>query len=281
MSLEKGLDWSFKDYHFTGYSIAGQSTSLVFNNAKICFDIAQGLPFHFASRLFCITHLHADHGAGLNYLLSQRSLFRLPCANIMLPVDNIEQVDRILQEWQGIEGFQYDYKLIPVEEGVEYELNDQYWVRAFKTVHRVNSFGYLVYERKKKLKAEYKDLPSPQIIEKRKQGIVVEETVSHPLFAFTGDSQIEFIRSLPDVMNVELLFIECTYLDERKTIDQTRFWGHIHLDEILANLDKFHNEHLCLIHLSARYSTQEALKILNEKLPTEWKQKISLFPRPF
>lgn len=281
MSLEKGLNWSFKDYHFTGYSIAGQTTSLVFNNAKICFDIAQGLPFHFAARLFCLTHMHADHGSGLNYLLSQRSLFRLPTANIMLPADAIERVKRILAEWEAIEGFQYDYKLIPVEDGTEYNFNDQYLVRAFKTVHRVNSFGYLVYEKKKKLKAEFRNLSTEQIIEQRRQKITVEELVAHPIIAFTGDSQIEFVRSHFDVMNAEVLFVECTYLDDKKSVEQTRYWGHIHLDEIIENLVHFKNECVCLIHLSARYSTAEAQKILRARFSQEWQDRLAIFPRPF
>ena len=103
MSLEKGLPWKYKDLNFKGYSMAGLSTSIVFDGPKICFDIAQGLPYNIPSKLFCLTHLHADHGSGLAYVLSQRSLFRLPEAKIMLPKYGIEPIEKILAEWQKID----------------------------------------------------------------------------------------------------------------------------------------------------------------------------------
>ena len=75
--------------------------------------------------------------------------------------------------------------------------------------------------------------------------------------------------------------MECTNLDERKTIVETRKWGHTHLDEIIERADFFENKKIVFIHLSARYSTKQALEILETKLPERLKEKISLFPRPF
>ena len=281
MSLEKGLAWTYKNLDFKGYSIAGQCTSIYFNTPKICFDISQGLPFHINAKLYCLSHLHADHGSGLNYLLSQRSLFRLPQAKIMLPAEHVESVERILTEWRKIEGFEYDYELIPSHHDELYHFSDQYKVRPFKTTHRVSSFGYIVYESKKKLKEEYRDCNSFQIVELKKQGQQIEETVDEPIVAFTGDTQIEFIHSHPDVAKAKLLFVECTYLDKKKTIEETRKWGHLHLDEIIENLGHFKNEHISLIHLSARYQSLEANRILNEKIPSEKRDNFSIFPRPF
>lgn len=75
--------------------------------------------------------------------------------------------------------------------------------------------------------------------------------------------------------------MECTYLDEKKSIEETRKWGHIHLDEILPYADQFQNQFISLIHLSARYKNQEALKILELKLPSTLREKVHLFPRPY
>ncbi len=281
MSLLKGLPWNYQDLDFKGYSIAGQTTSLMFNNPKICFDIGQGLPFHMNAKLYCLTHLHADHGAGLNYVLSQRSLFRLPQVNIMLPKSVIDSADRILKEWMKIEGFEYSYNLIGVDAGTTFDFSEKYRVMAFPTTHRVSSFGYLVYEKKKKLKAEFQNCSRGELIKAKSQGVNIEEPVMVPLVAFTGDTQIEFIDSHPDVRRAKVLFMECTYLDSKKSVAETRKWGHLHLDEFVENLTKFENEHISLIHLSARYSSPEAAEILKDRLPPVMLERLSVFPRPF
>jgi ribonuclease Z len=280
MSLEKGFEWSFSNHNFKGYSIAGQTTSLVYNNAKICFDIAQGLPFNLSAKYYCLTHLHADHGAGLNYLLSQRSLFRLPPAIIMLPKPCVESVEIILKEWMKIEGFNYQYELIGVDHNFFFDLDKNYSVRAFSTTHRVDSYGYIVYSKKKVLKKEFSHLNTYQIIKLKEQNIIFQEEILQPIICFTGDTQIEFLTSHPDILKSEILFMECTYLDEKKSTDETRFWGHLHLDEIKENENLFENSHISLIHLSARYSAHEAELLIKDKLG-KLSQKVSIFPRPF
>jgi len=70
-------------------------------------------------------------------------------------------------------------------------------------------------------------------------------------------------------------------LDEKKSVEDTRKWGHTHLDEIIEKASFFENEKISLIHVSARYSSKEAEAILTEKLPSNLREKVSLFPRPF
>ncbi len=281
MSLTKGFPWKWESLSFNGYSVAGQTTSLFFNNAKIAFDLGQGLPFTFNAKLYCLTHLHADHGAGINYVLSQRSLYRLPEVPILLPASTVDKVQRIIQLWEQLEGFNFKYQLIPVTEDFTFDLAGNYQIRVFPTQHRVDSFGYLVYLKKKKLKLEFHGLDQKQIQEIKQRGFKIEEEILDPLFCFTGDTQIEFISSHKDIMRTPLLFTECTYLDEKKSREKTRKWGHIHLNEIIDHFDDFKNKHISLIHLSARYSTSEAEQILKDKLPQSLRERVSIFPRPF
>ncbi len=281
MSLAQGLPWQWKQLSFNGYSIAGQTTSLFFNNAKICFDIGQGLPFNINAKLYCLTHLHADHGAGINYLLSQRSLFGFPTAPILLPQSAVDPIFKILKQWEKIEGFKFDFELIPMKAGTRFAFSKQYLIEAFPTNHRVESFGYLVYVKKKKLKKEFLGLERQELLDLKSRGQLLEEDVLEPKMAFTGDTKIEFLQNHKDLSRVELLFMECTNLDEKKSIEDTRKWGHTHLDEIIEKASFFENEKISLIHLSARYSSKEAEKILTEKLPESLREKVSLFPRPF
>ncbi|MEM7646573.1 MAG: MBL fold metallo-hydrolase [Pseudomonadota bacterium] len=260
--------------------MAGQSTSVFYNNAKICFDIAQGLPFQINAKLYCLTHLHSDHGSGINYLLAQRSLYRLPEAPILVPAQNIKSLEIILKEWMKIEDFEYQYRLLPVEKGTTFDLGEKYQVRAFPTTHRVTSFGYIIYEKKKKLKKEYQNLERQALLNAKSRGESIEKDHFHPIVAFTGDTQIEFLDAHPDVLEADVLFLESNYLDSKKSIAETRKWGHTHLDEIATNIERFKNKQLCFIHLSARYSTKEAQVILRKKLDGLPEDKYSIFPRP-
>ena len=73
---------------------------------------------------------------------------------------------------------------------------------------------------------------------------------------------------------------EVTFVDSAKTIENTRFWGHLHLEELLPRLDTLKCEKVVLIHISARYTTKRVLEILADRVPEHWKTKIEIFPRP-
>jgi ribonuclease Z len=281
MSLSQGFDWKYDDHHFQGYSLAGQTTSIYFKEPKVCFDIGQGLPFHLSAKLFCLSHLHADHGSGIHYLLSQRSLFRLPEVPILVPAQHCSSIQKIIREWEKIEELKFSYQLIPVEEGLTFDLSSQWQVRAYPTPHRISSFGYIIFTKKKKLKDQYQNLAPHELILARSKGQPIDQIVYEPTVAFTGDTRIEFIETHPEFGLSQVLLMECTYLDHKKSIEETRRWGHIHLDEIIERQSLFKNEKVGLIHLSARYTTAEANKILKEKLSTDFRARVEIFPRPF
>lgn len=281
MSLARGFSCQFGRQEFAGYSLAGQTTSVFHKNSKVCFDIGQGLPFHLSAKAFCLTHLHADHGSGLHYVLSQRSLFRLPKVPIFLPGKHIKSAGIIIREWEKIEELDYAFELIPAEEGLQWNLENGQQIRAYPTPHRIESFAYVLFDKKKKLLKKYQDLNPHELIDLRKQGVSLEENLFEPLVAFSGDTKIEFLERHPIMLQSQILFMECTYLDKKKSIEETRKWGHIHLDEIVNCADQFQNQFISLIHVSSRYKTHEVLSILQKKLPPSLIKKVHLFPRPF
>ena len=56
----------------------------------------------------------------------------------------------------------------------------------FKTFHRVESQGYILYRKTKKLKAEYRELPGQEIGELVKSGVDVHDIETTPEVAYTG-----------------------------------------------------------------------------------------------
>lgn len=279
MSLETGLTWSYKDIKLTGYSLAGISTSIVFPAADVCFDVAQGLPFQVPINNLLITHGHLDHAGGLPYLMGQKAMRAARGPVVYMPKTLLTPMQEIMKLWGQIEDHTYDYTFHAISPGEEAPLKGDYFFKPFPTYHRVPSQGYTVYKRKKRLKAEYRGMDHADLGNLRRKGITIEEHYNDALVSFTGDTKIEFTQS-EQVQNSQVLIMEVTYWDERKSIENAREWGHIHFNELLPVLDILKCEKILLIHTSARYSTSELQQILDDRIPEPHKGRVELFPRP-
>lgn len=245
---------------------------------SLSFDVAQGYPFLLNLKHFFISHGHLDHAAGIPYIISQKEMNSQDPAKFYMPSSLVEPLDQIMKLWEKIEQHQYRYQFIGVQSDDEIPLNAQTYVKVFPTIHRIESFGYTVFEVHKKLKTEYLGYSQDEIIDLRRQRIEVNEIHHVPVVTFTGDTQIEFLESRDWVRKSKILFLEATYLDDRKTIEQARQWGHTHLDEIIPRLREIESEQIVFIHASSRYSDKEALRILMNKVPPEYHERILLFP---
>ena len=278
-NLSTGFRWSYGDHHFLGFSIAGVTTSLVYENAGLVFDIGQGLPFNIPRHHYFLTHCHSDHAGGLAYVLSQRSLWNLPPATVYTLPQYQQPLTSIIEQWQDLEDFKYPFTIQAMNIGETVTIDKDYSVESFKTVHRVASQGYIVKKKKKKLKPEFQNLQPTDLRKLHESGVKLNTVVSEALFAFTGDTQIEFLDSLKTP--VDVLFMETTFIDDHKSIENARTWGHIHLNEWCDKIDEIPAKKIVLIHLSSRYSTPRILEILDKKIPPLFRDRVVLFPRPF
>lgn len=279
MSLEKGFVFTHGNIKLVGYSIAGVTTSIAFPEAEVCFDVGQGLPFQIPFPNILITHGHMDHASGLPYLIAMKSMMSQPVPQIYMPESLVTPMTQIMKIWAGIDQHTYNFNFRPVENGRDYELKPPFFFRPFPTYHRVPSHGYTIYEKKKHLKPEYRPLVPAELGRLRKEGKILEDFVNEPLVSFTGDSKIEFLDT-PDVRNSKVLLMEVTYWDQKKSVENAREWGHIHLDELLPRLESLKCEKIVLIHASARYPTKYLNEILDARLPEYLKTRVVLFPRP-
>lgn len=195
-----------------------------------------------------------------------------------MPESLVGPLDEIMKIWERIEEHQYKYEFIGVRADDEIPLNAQTFIKVFPTTHRIESYGYTIFEIHKKLKAEYWGLKQDEIVDLRRQGLEVNETSHIPVVTFTGDTQIEFLDSRPWIRQSKILLMESTYLDDKKSIEHARTWGHTHIDEIVPRLKDIESEKIVLIHASSRYSDKEALRLLKEKIPAEFQDRVELFP---
>ncbi len=280
MSLESGFAYSHGEWNFTGYSLAGITTSVFCKTASVCFDIGQGLPFQLPARFVLLTHGHLDHAAGLPYLIAQKNMNSQEGTIFYVPPGLKEPLEQILKIWQGIDQHEYKYKLHAAPPGVMVELDKNYCMRPFATPHRVESQGYLLFQKKKRLKEKFRGEGQSAILGAKAAGEDPNEQFLEPVVAFTGDTKIEFLDSDPEVALAMILFLEVTFWDEERPVESARKWGHTHIEEFFELLPRLKNGKIVLIHASARYSTTQLLAILDRRLSAEDKARVSLFPRP-
>lgn len=278
MSVQAGESWNYQKYKFHGMSLSGIRTAIAMPELSLSFDVAQGYPYLLNLKQYFISHGHLDHAAGIPYIISQKAMNSVPPGKFYMPGSLVQPMDQIMKIWEKIENHQYNYEFIAVKADDEIPLNAQTYVKVFPTTHRIESYGYTVFEIHKKLKADYAGLSQDDIVNLRRQGHEVNDVHHIPVVSFTGDTQIEFLDSRPWVRQSKILLMESTYLDDRKSIEHARTWGHTHIDEILPRLKDISSEQIVLIHASSRYSDREALKLLNEKIPAEYRDRVVLFP---
>ena len=279
MSLETGYHWAHGDLKLIGYSLAGISTSVAFPAADACFDVAQGLPFQIPFKHLLITHGHMDHASGLPYLIGQKSMRGAKPPEIYVPRALEAPVRAMMKLWSEVEEHAYPFTLNAVGPGDEFPLKGNYFARVFATYHRVPSQGYVICERKKRLKPEFVGQSPADLGRARHRGLVIDDHYVEPVVAFTGDTKIEFLED-DLVRRARVLITEATYWDDKKTIENAREWGHIHLRELIPWLDRVTNEKIVLIHTSARYSKRALERILSEEIPEAHRGRLELFPRP-
>ncbi|MBX9767075.1 MAG: hypothetical protein K2X47_07385 [Bdellovibrionales bacterium] len=259
-----------------GFSRAGVGTSLWLPHLGVCFDVGPGVHEQAVCSKFFITHAHLDHSSGIPYILSQRTLQGLFDNKIYAMEPLINCYRTILDAWKLAEDFDYQVELHVFESGT-IKIQPGFEVIPFKTVHRIPSQGYTLRQRKKKLKPELDKKSEEELREMRGKGIEITHELVTPLLSFTGDTMVDVFQVSPEILESKLLFIEASYYDEKKSIEDARKWGHLHLDELAPWWQRMKCDYLVLKHTSRRHSRKDVLEALNRCVPAAWASKVRVW----
>lgn len=260
-------------YTIEGYSASAFATYIGVKELDILFDIGHCPPHFIRYNNLLISHGHQDHLLSITRYVGLRNMNNMPPARIFLPAAQLKNVQSLFSIWAKIENRRnYEVHLIPVEAGDSFELNDRYYVRTFKTNHSFDSMGFLVYEKRKKLKPEFAGLSGEEIVQLKKNNVEVEYFLHIPQVCYTGDTT-ENILDEPLIREARYLIIEATFLTEDH-LATAEDKAHIHLQKMMDFLSGAPNNYIILTHFSMRYHRNEARNILQHLFGDLFENKI-------
>lgn len=261
-------------------SVGGLETCIQLPGFDVAFDMGRARRSAVARPTVLFTHAHIDHMGDVAAHAATRSMMGMKPPRYGVPEENVAAFQRLLDAWADLDGGTLDCEVIPSRPGTEIKVKKGIVARAFRVLHRVPTLGWGLWETANKLKPAWRDRPGHEIRDARLRGEAVTDRVERPVVAFTGDTLIEAIDKHAVLRQARLLIMEVTFLDDRVSVAQCRSKGHIHLDEVIDRADCFENEAILFTHLSARYSTHEALAILDDRLPPALRSRVTLLPAP-
>ncbi len=251
---------------FQIFSKALYSTWIFYRPERILFDSGEGISTLLGNSVYAIrdifmTHGHVDHIAGLWGLINTRNTAmgdRNKPLRISYPATN-RAIEAFLEFIVSMNPrLKYDMILNPLQEGDEVFLRDagsfRRSVRPFRVKHTAGevSFGYHIYELRRKLKAEFLSLPNSEIArvvhEEGRESVT--ETYLQKIITISGDTY-----ALPPelISNSETLLHECTFLQEKDRRNQ----NHSSIEEVIDSVRRSEGiKRLILYHISGRYTSK-------------------------
>jgi ribonuclease Z len=260
-----------------GYSRAAVQSYWRIPELRLGFDLG-AQPWEFmGTQNWFLTHTHLDHVAALPVYVARRRMMKMEPPTIYVPNYAVEDLRKLLLIMQRLDRGRQNCELHGLEAGQEVELSREIVVTAFATSHTIPSLGYIVWDRRLKLKEEYLGLPGERIRDLRQSGVPVTREVRVPLVAYTGDTSPQGIDDCPAVFQAKILIIEMSFIRAKHRRDKIHKFGHMHLDDFVERADRFQNERIICGHFSTRYHPDEVRRTLQQKLPANLRERMHIW----
>jgi len=250
-----------------GYSRAAVQSYWRIPELKLGFDLGAQPWAFMATGTWFLTHTHLDHIAALPVYVARRRMMKMEPPTIYVPVSAIEPIEKLLKAFSRLDRGRLPCTLLPARPGDEIELSREHVVTVSSTTHTLPSVGFVVWERRRKLKHEFHGLPGERIRDLRLAGHDVTHEVRTPLVAYLGDSSPEGLDRCPAMFEAMVLITELTFVAPAHRKEKLHKFGHMHLDDLLARRDRFRNEIVIATHFSTRYTDDRIRRILAKRIP--------------
>lgn len=245
-----------------GYSTALYATWYFIEELGLLFDAGDGVTSHLLGKSGKIKHIfisHADRdhlGGLLQY--NQLNAYRAPKLYYPKDAKSFAYLETFIKQFDphtsGTEWY-------PIDDGDEITIKNNYRVQSFENKHinvsgQLKSLSYKVLETKSKIKPEFKNLSSKEIVAiKEAHGdAFISTKKKRTVLAYSGDTPV-FDYELFD--NTEILIHEATFLTKEELAHGNDKNKHSALEEVLEMVANISTEKVILGHFSSRYDTAE------------------------
>jgi len=260
-----------------GYSRAAVQTYWRVPELKLGFDLG-GQPWSFmATPTWFVSHAHLDHIAALPVYVARRRMMKMEPPTIYLPAEAVEGVEALLRAVNRLDRGRMPANLIGLKPDDEVEISRELVVKSFATKHTIPSLGFLVWERRKKLKPEYQGLAGEQIRDLRLSGVEVSAEIRLPKVAYLGDTAPAGLDAFPEIYRAQIVILEVTFVAPNERASVIHKFGHTHLDDLVDRADRFANEVIIASHFSTRLHPEQIQRILEKRLPDSLRHRVKIW----
>jgi len=169
----------------------------------------------------------------------------------------------MMKGWVELERQQTPHEVIGMEDGQEVLLKPNIWLRAIEVRHTVPALGFVVVERRNKLKPEFVDLPADALREAKARGESITRQIDIPLIAYTGDTEMGPYLLRDEFRQAQTVVTECTFFDPEHR-GRAATGMHLHVEDIRELLQAWSARDVVVVHLSRRTMLSYARKRLDE-----------------
>lgn len=261
------ISLTHKSLTIEGFSRAAVQTYWRIPELKVGFDLGTQPWSFMGTPTWFVSHTHIDHFIALPMYVARRRMMRMEPPTIYLPEAALDPVQRILRQVRKLDRGRLPCTLLPLAAGMEVELSRELVVTVSATRHTVPSLGFVVWERRRKLKPEYAELTGSEIRDLRLGGAEVTREVRVPRVAYLGDSAPEGLDLCPAMYQAEILILELTFVAPSHRKERIHKFGHMHLDDLIERRERFANERIIASHFSTRYQTRQIRHYVEKALP--------------
>jgi len=260
-----------------GWSRAGIQSYWRIPELRVGFDLG-AIPWDWTpTASWFITHGHLDHMMALPGLLARRWMLKFPPATLHVPAEVVDDVQAMLAAWHKLDRGTQEYRLIGRKAGDSVAISAEHYVTAFPTAHPIPSRGYVVWERRRKLKDEFAGLPGDKLKELRESGVEITAEISVPLVCYTGDTGPAGLDADPAVYQAKILITEMSFARAEHSRDKIHEFGHLHLDDFVDRAERFQNELIVVAHVTSRDEPATFRRMVDERLPVTLRDRLKVW----
>ena len=225
-----------------GVSWAALATAFIVDGFDTAIDMGRCSAELAAQDTVLLTHCHSDHTAGLVAWLSAHTRrHRDRPTRVVVPRDKRDALLAALEIWPDLDGVRRRVDLDRVVTGaapgdvIELERGR---TEAFAVRHNTAALGWAVFD----------------------------GTAGRPLAVFAGDGTVEPFRDDPSLLDAEIAFVDCSFIDPGTRV-AARLGGHAHLTDWLELLPDLTCDHLALAHLPPEATAESVVARLPDNIP--------------